>query len=371
MSKLFKPVRVGSVILGHRVAMAPLTRYRCDDEWVPLPMAKDYYEQRAAVPGTLLITEATYISRSAVSQDNGPGIYSEAQIARWKEITDAVHKKGSFIYCQLWHLGRAGWPKVHEAMGTKLLSSSAVPINETTGLPEEMTEEDIWEAIGDYAKAAKNAMAAGFDGVELHGANGYLIDQFMQDTCNKRTDAWGGSVENRARFAVEATKAVVNAIGTDKTAIRLSPFSDFQSMGMKDPYPQFEYLVKQLKPLNLSFLHLVEPRISGNIESECGAGHSLDFLIKLWNNQSPILLAGGYLPESAMRVVDEKWKDFDIVIAFGRYFISNPDLVFRIKEGIEFAAYDRSTFYTHKKAEGYTDIPFSEQYRAAYQQQTA
>ncbi len=253
-------------------------------------------------------------------------------------------------------------------MGTKLKSSSAVRISETRGLPEEMTEEDIWEVIGDFAKAAKNAMIAGFDGVELHGANGYLIDQFTQDTCNKRTDAWGGSIENRARFAVEATKAVVNAIGADKTAIRLSPFSDFQNMGMEDPYPQFEYLVKQLKPLNLSFLHLVEPRISGNIESECGAGHSLEFLIKLWNNQSPILLAGGYLPDSAIRVVDETWKDFDVVVAFGRYFISNPDLVFRLREGIEFTKYDRSTFYTHKKAEGYIDFPFSDQYRAAYEE---
>ncbi|KAI1313953.1 NADH:flavin oxidoreductase/NADH oxidase [Xylaria venustula] len=370
MSKLFKPVRIGSVTLGHRVAMAPLTRYRCDDNYVPLPMAKEYYEQRAVVPGTLLITEATYISRSSVCRDNGPGLYSEAQIERWKEITDAVHMKGSFIYCQIWHLGRAGWPKIHEAMGTKLKSSSAVPINETTGLPEEMTEEDIWEVIGDYAKAAQNAVAAGFDGVELHGANGYLIDQFTQDVCNKRTDSWGGSIENRARFAVEVTKAVVDAIGADKTAIRLSPFSDFQSMGMKDPYPQFEYLVKQLKPLNLSFLHLVEPRISGNTESECGSGHSLDFLIKLWDNQSPILLAGGYLPESAIRVVDEKWKDYEIVIAFGRYFISNPDLVYRIKEGIEFAAYDRLTFYTPKKAEGYIDLPFSDQYQAAFETRT-
>ncbi|TGJ82045.1 hypothetical protein E0Z10_g6717 [Xylaria hypoxylon] len=348
--------------------MAPLTRYRCDHDWVPLPMAKDHYEQRAAVPGTLLITEATFISKSAVGRDNGPGLYSEAQIARWKEITDAVHEKGSFIYCQIWHIGRAGWPEIHEAMGTKLKSSSAVRIDETTGLPEEMTEEDIWEVIGDFAKAAENAMAAGFDGVELHGANGYLIDQFTQDTCNKRTDTWGGSIENRARFAMEATKAVVNAIGADKTAIRLSPFSDYQSMGMEDPYPQFEYLVEQLKPLGLSYLHLVEPRISGSIDAECGAGHSLDFLIKLWNNQSPVVLAGGFTSLSAIQGVDETWKDFDIIIAFGRYFISNPDLVFRLREGIEFAKYDRSTFYT-RTAEGYIDLPFSDQYRAAYRQE--
>ncbi|KAI1424464.1 NADH:flavin oxidoreductase/NADH oxidase [Xylaria sp. FL1777] len=364
MSKLFKPVKVGSVTLGQRVAMAPLTRFRCDDDWVPLPMVQEFYEQRASVPGTLLITEATFISRSAVSRQNCPGIYSEAQIAKWKEVTDAVHKKGSFIYLQIWHLGRAGWLSVHEAMGTKLKSPSPVRLDETADLPEEMTEEDIWEAIGDYAQAAKNAIRAGFDGVEIHGANGYLIDQFIQDVTNKRTDGWGGSVENRARFAVEVAKAVVNAIGADKTAIRLSPFSDYQNMGMKDPYPQFEYLVKQLKPLNLSFLHLVEPRISGGTESESGEPHSLESLIKLWNNQSPILLAGGYLRDNAIRDVDETWKDFDIVVVFGRYFISNPDLVFRLKENIEFTPYDRSTFYTPKQAVGYTDFPFSDQYRA-------
>ncbi|KAI3324633.1 NADH:flavin oxidoreductase/NADH oxidase [Xylariaceae sp. AK1471] len=362
MSKLFKPMRVGSVTLGHRVAMAPLTRYRCDDNWVLLPMAKEYYEQRAVVPGTLLITEATLISRSAISRYNVPGLFNEAQIARWREITDAVHEKGSIIYCQIWHLGRAGRPEIHEAMGTKLKSCSAVRIDETRGMPEEMTEEDIWEVIGDYATAAKNAIAAGFDGVELHGANGYLIDQFTQDNCNKRTDAWGGSVEKRARFAVEATKAVVDAVGADKTAIRLSPFSDFQSMGMDDPYPQFEYLVKQLKPLNLAYLHLVEPRISGNKDTDCGAGHDLGFLIGLWDNQSPIILAGGYQPESAFKTIDEMWKDYDIGIAFGRYFISNPDLVFRLNEGIEFTKYDRATFYTPKKAEGYIDFPFSHQY---------
>ncbi|KAI1756866.1 NADH:flavin oxidoreductase/NADH oxidase [Xylaria castorea] len=363
MSTLFKPVRVGSATLGHRVAMAPLTRYRSDDDRVPLHMVKEYYEQRATVPGTLLISEATIISKSAASRNNVPGIFSQAQIARWKEVTDAVHEKGSFIYCQLWHLGRAGFPEILETMGSRVVSSSAVPINETRAVPEEMTEEDIWEVIGDYATAAKNAIAAGFDGVELHGANGYLIDQFTQDVCNKRTDAWGGSIEKRARFALEATKAVVNAIGADKTAIRLSPFSEFQSMGMKDPYPQFEYLVKELKLLNLAYLHLVEPRISGPIDGNADTAHSLEFLIKLWNNQSPIVLAGGFVPELAFQAADETWKDFDIVIAFGRHFISNPDLVFRLKEGIKFAHYDRLTFYTPQKAEGYIDYSVSDQYR--------
>ncbi|KAI0203546.1 NADH:flavin oxidoreductase/NADH oxidase [Astrocystis sublimbata] len=368
MSTLFKPLRVGSMALGHRVAMAPLTRYRMDDDRVPLPMVTEYYEQRATVPGTLLISEATYISRSSACRKNVPGLYKEAQIARWREITDAVHKKGSYIYCQIWHMGRAGWPATPDEKFGRLKSSSAVRMDESSELPFEMTEEEIWEVIGDYAEAAKNAVAAGFDGVELHGANGYLIDQFTQDVCNRRTDAWGGSVENRARFAIEATKAVTKAIGADKTAIRLSPFSDFQNMGMKDPYPQFEYLVKQLKALDLSYLHLVEPRISGNIEGDCGKGDSLESLVKLWDNQSPIVLAGGYTPESAIRAAEETWKDYDVVVAFGRYFISNPDLVYRLQEGIELAKYDRSTFYTPKKAEGYIDFPISEQYRAVVNQ---
>ncbi|GAP85275.2 putative NADPH2 dehydrogenase [Rosellinia necatrix] len=356
------------MMLNHRVAMAPLTRYRCDDDWVPLPMVKDYYEQRAAVPGTLLITEATFISRAAVCRYNVPGLYSEAQIARWREVTDAVHAKGSYIYCQMWHLGRAGWPEVHAAMGTRLKSSSAVRIEaeDARGVPEEMTEADIWEIIGDFATAARNAMAAGFDGVELHGANGYLIDQFTQDNCNRRTDGWGGSIEKRARFAVEAARAVVAAIGADRVAIRLSPFSDFQSMGMADPYPQFEHLVRRLKPLGLAYLHLVQPRISGATDGDCGAGDSLDSLVRLWGNQSPVVLAGGFRPREAAHTVDEAWPDRDIIVAFGRYFISNPDLVFRLREGIPLTDYDRATFYTPKKAEGYIDFPTSELYRATH-----
>ncbi|KAI1334618.1 NADH:flavin oxidoreductase/NADH oxidase [Xylariaceae sp. FL0016] len=364
MSKLFEPMTLGSVKLGNRVAMAPLTRYRCDDDLIPLPMAIEYYEQRAAVPGTLLISEATLISKSAVSRRNVPGIFTEAQIARWRDIVDAVHAKGCFIYCQLWHLGRAGWPDVHQDLGTKLLSASAVPIDETRAVPEEMSEGEIWETIGDWATAAQNAIAAGFDGVEIHGANGYLVDQFLQDNCNKRTDAWGGSIEKRARFGLEVAKAVVEAIGSDRTAIRLSPFSDYQAMLMEDPYPQFEYMVRQLKPLKLAYLHLIEARISGNDDADCGKGHNVGFLIRLWNNQSPVILAGGFQPDTARKAVDETWKDFQVGIAFGRYFISNADLVFKLKESIDFVKYDRSHFYTPKLAQGYIDYPFSAQYAA-------
>lgn len=290
MSKLFQPLNVARVPLKHRVVMAPLTRYRCDDDWVPMEIAKgakiplvyveghangvnlvltrlaDYYTQRASTPGTLLITEATLISERAAGRRNVPGIWTKGQIAGWKSIVDAVHGRGCFIFCQLWELGRAGWPEVYESLGYKMKSSSAVRIDETRGVPEEMTEEEITQVIREFAAAARNAMAAGFDGVEIHGGNGYLVDQFLQDTCNKRTDGWGGSIEKRARFAVEVTKAVVDAVGADRTAIRLSPFSDYLGMLMEDPVPQFEYLIEQLKPVGLAYLHLIEARV-GNDDS--------------------------------------------------------------------------------------------------------
>ncbi|RYP66730.1 hypothetical protein DL770_008748 [Monosporascus sp. CRB-9-2] len=364
MPKLFEPVRVGPNKLDARIALAPLTRFRSDDDWVPLPVVKEYYEQRASVPGTMLITEATAISKGTVGIKNVPGIWSEAQTSAWKDVVDAVHKKGSFIYLQLWHMGRAGQPEVHQELGTKLKSSSAVPINEASATPEEMTEDEIKQTIREFANAAKNAAKAGFDGVEIHGANGYLIDQFTQDNCNRRTDSWGGSIENRARFAIEVTKAVVEAIGADKTGIRLSPFSTFQSMLMKDPYPQFEYLVRQLKALNLAFLHLVEPRVAGNTEEDVDPRFELGTFVKIWDNQSPIVVAGGFTAESAAEAVEETYKGYDIIVAFGRYFISNPDLVFRLKTAVDLAKYDRSTFYLPKSPKGYIDYPFSSKFLA-------
>ncbi|KAH8648847.1 hypothetical protein BGZ61DRAFT_542372 [Ilyonectria robusta] len=186
--------------------------------------------------------------------------------------------------------------------------------------------------IQEYATAAKNAVnLAGFDGVEIHGANGYLVDQFTQDTSNKRTDAWGGSIKNRSRFALEVTKAVVDAVGTDRVGIRLSSFSPCQGMKMADPVPQFSYLVEKLKEHSLGFLHLVESRISGNVDIE--ATEKLDFAVKIWGRTSPIVLAGGFKPDSAKMAVDQEHKDYDIIIAFGRYFIANPDLPFPDPEG--------------------------------------
>jgi len=363
MSKLFQPLQVGNATLQHRLVMAPLTRFRADDNHVHTAIAKEYYAQRASVPGTLLITEATFISPRASGYPNVPGIWNSAQIAAWKQITDAVHAKKSFIYCQLWALGRAANPDNLKSKGERFLSSSATPMDSDHAAPEAMTEEDIWAFVADYKNAAKNAIEAGFDGVEIHGANGYLIDQFTQDTCNKRTDAWGGSVEKRARFGLEVAKAVVGAIGAEKTGIRLSPYSSFQGMKMADPVPQFSYLAKGLKELKLAYLHVVESRVDGNADVE--STDKVDFLIDIWGKTSPVLVAGGFRPASAKRAVDEEYADHDIAIVFGRYFISNPDLPFRIQKGIELTPYNRDTFYKAKSTDGYTDYPFSKEWEAA------
>jgi NADPH2 dehydrogenase len=333
-------------------------------EWY-LTTDAEYYEQRACIPGTLIVSEATITAKNAVGRRNVPGIWSEAQVESWKDITAMVHAKGCTIYCQLWHQGRSGDRQVLEAEGFKLLSSSAIPISSQDDTPEAMTEHEIQEAIQDYASAAKNAIAAGFDGVEIHGANGYLPDQFLQTTCNKRTDSWGGSIENRARFHLEVTKAVIAAVGANKTAIRLSPYSDFNGMLMDEPEPTFEYLMKKLKPLGLSYLHLIEARIKGNDDADCGGQKNVGWMVKLWDNVSPIVLAGGFLPDTAKQTASETYKDYDIIIAFGRYFVTNPDLVFRVKEGVPLVKYDRSVFYTPKTPKGYIDYPFSQQYLEA------
>lgn len=362
MTKLFTPIKVGKVELAQRLAMAPMTRFRADDAHVPLPFVKDYYEQRASVPGTLIITEGTFISARNGGYPNVPGIYSKEQIAAWKKITDAVHAKGSFIYVQLWALGRTASADYLKSNGYELVSSSAVPMSDNSPTPRALTEEEIWSFIGDYAQAAKNAIEAGFDGVEIHGANGYLIDQFTQDTCNKRTDSWGGSVENRARFALEVTKAVTAAIGADKTGIRLSPWSPFQGMRMEDPIPQFTYLAKKLAEFKLAYAHVVESRIAGNADVE--ATEQLDFFFDAYGKTTPIMIAGGYKAASAKEAVDNKYKDYDLIIAIGRPFTSNPDLVYRIKNDIELRPYERDHFYVAKDPHGYSDYPFSDQFLA-------
>jgi NADPH2 dehydrogenase len=255
-------------------------------------------------------------------------------------------------------MGRAAAIDVARAEGVSIVAPSAIPIDEGAAIPRVMTIEEIKQTVKDFATAAKNAIRAGFDGVECHGANGYLADQFLQDVSNSRHDEYGGSVENRSRFLHEVMDSVVDAIGPERVGLRLSPWSRFAGMGMEDPIPQFSDIIKKAGHLNLAFLHLVESRVSGADDYE--GSERLEFAYKLWDG--PFLVAGGYSPESARKVVDEEYPDKDIVVVFGRHFIANPDLVYRIKEGLELTAYDRKTFYISNSPLGYVDYPFSPGY---------
>ncbi|KAK4044071.1 hypothetical protein C8A01DRAFT_31668 [Parachaetomium inaequale] len=370
-TRLFHPLPLTpSITLTHRLAMAPLTRYRSSDAHVPLvPLMATYYAQRASsLPGTLLVTEATFISPSAGGYANVPGIYNQSQIDAWRHVTDAVHAAGGYIFCQLWSLGRTAHADVAEKEGFVVHSSSAVPLPEEgtpVPVPVEMSVEEIRVRVGEYAAAARNAVEAGFDGVEIHGANGYLVDQFIQDTCNRRTDEYGGSVENRSRFAVEVVQAVVEAVGAERTAIRLSPWGRFQGMRMADPVPQFEDVISKIKGFGLAYLHLVQTKVPGSADAPVAGGDdSLDFALRLWDG--PVLIAGGLTPKDARYLVDEEFKDKDVIATFGRHFISTPDLPFRIKEGIELNPYDRSTFYLPQSPVGYIDQPFSKEFEALH-----
>ncbi|KAI0803082.1 NADH:flavin oxidoreductase/NADH oxidase [Irpex lacteus] len=357
--KLFTPAQVGDVTLEHRVVLAPLTRFRADDNHVPTDLVVEHYAERAAVRGTLLITEATFIAGQAGGYPNVPGIWSQEQIAGWKKVVDAVHERGSFIYLQLWALGRAAYPTQLEKEGPyPYVSSSDVQL---TGKPfpaRPLTVDEIKEYVTLYATAASNAVhGAGFDGVEIHGANGYLIDQFIQDVSNTRTDEYGGSIENRARFALEVVDAVVAKVGAEKTGIRLSPWNNFQDMKMKEPIPQFRYVVQKIaeKQPKLAYLHLVEPRVEGSSDRAVVPDEeSNDFIREIWQPR-PLISAGGYNRELAIEVAEKKGD----LIAFGRHYIPNPDLPLRLKKNLPLTKYDRTKFYNAGETVGYVDYPYA------------
>ncbi|KAI8297100.1 Chanoclavine-I aldehyde reductase fgaOx3 [Colletotrichum sp. SAR11_59] len=379
-TKLFQPLKMGKMDLAHRVVMAPLTRYRADDDGAPiLPMVAKYYADRASTPGTLLISEATAVSPADIGDLNLPGFSTEAECAAWKQVFDAVHAKGSYIFQQLWSLGRAADPDFVKGRGYKYCSSSDVQMTGRPVPPEPLTEDEIWVKINAWRDAAKKVVAAGGDGVEIHGAHGYLVDQFTRDSANKRTDKWGGSVENRARFLLEIVKACVEEIGAERVALRLSPFATFQESYSTDPdtWEQTIYIIRELKKAGykLAYISLVEavgnPVNLGIVPRQPtddvqpfaeDRPQTLDFILEEWDNISPVVVAGGYLGDSARWAVDERYKKWDVAVAFGRYFISNPDLVFRVKNNIPFTPYDRSTFYLKKSNEGYNTWEFSEEY---------
>ncbi|KAJ7678896.1 NADH:flavin oxidoreductase/NADH oxidase [Mycena polygramma] len=356
---LFQPIQVGDVHLKHRVVLAPSTRFRSTFDGIPSPIMAEYYAQRGSAAGTLLIAEATFIARKAGGFRNVPGIWSPEQISAWKAITDAVHAKGSFVYLQLWALGRTAYVE-HLAPGDPFVSSSPKKIEtpmhpdatpRTDDIPRAMTVEEIKEYVDLYAIAAANAVhKAGFDGVEVHGANGYLPEQFLRDTINERTDAYGGSIENRARFTLELMDAIVAAVGPTKAAIRLSPWR--RAFKDTDSKPQYSYLVKELRDRHpdLSYLHVIE-----DYSDVPNPAASNDFIREIWGKR-PIISAGGYDRESGIRVAEEKGD----IIAYSRAFIANPDLPCRLAHGIPLLEGDGGKYYTYGTDDpsGYTDYAF-------------
>ncbi|KAI0042644.1 putative NADPH2 dehydrogenase chain OYE2 [Auriscalpium vulgare] len=356
-SALFSPIRVGRSQLLHRVVLSPLTRNRANLKHEPNDLHVEYYKQRASVPGTLLITEATFIAAKAGGYPKPPGIWSEPQIAAWKKVTDAVHANGSFIYLQLWALGRTANAEILKSEGFDLVSAGDIALEDHEA-PRPLSIEEIKEYQQLYATAASNAVhKAGFDGVEVHGANGYLVDQFLQTNTNNRTDEYGGSLENRVRFGLEVVDAVVAAVGADRTGIRLSPWSVFQGMRLPDPIPTFSHFVTRLRDEHpdLAYIHVVDHRVLGAVDNPDWdpVNESNQFLRDIWGDR-PYIAAGGFQLENATETADKQGG----LVAFGRFFISNPDLPYRLKSGIALNPYDRSTFYG-SGPEGYIDYPFA------------
>jgi N-ethylmaleimide reductase len=359
---LFSPLRLGAARLSHRVVMAPLTRMRSGPCGVPGPLNAEYYGQRAS-QGGLLIAEATPVNPQGHGHPNVPGIHTREQVAGWKLVTEAVHAKGGLIYLQIWHTGRTSHSS-HQPDGGAPFGPSAIAGN-ATGMtldwkavpyevPRAMTATDIAGTIAAYSQAARNAVAAGFDGVEVHGANGYLLEQFLQSASNQRTDGYGGSIANRARMMLECTQAAVDAIGAERVGIRLSPFGVANDSGEAEPMPLYSHAITELAKLNLAYLHLIEPRASGSGRTDAvreDQPSAAALFRPLWPNV--LIAAGGFDGPGAEAAIASGQAD---AVAFGRHFISNPDLPERLRGNTPLTPYNRPTFYGGG-AEGYTNYP--------------
>lgn len=358
--KLFAPITMGGLQLKNKVVMAPMTRSRADNENNPTDIMATYYSQRANAG--LIITEGTSPSPNGLGYPNIPGIFSDTQIAGWKKVTDAVHDENGLIFCQFMHTGRIAH-EMNLPEGAEVLAPSAIKASGKMFTPEGekehtsprgMTKKDIEEAINEHVNAAQKAIFnAHFDGVEIHGANGYLINQFLNTASNTRSDEYGGNIENKARFALELTKAVVEAIGKDKVGIRLSPYVVMNDMEVYDEVVEmYSYLATELGKIGLLYIHIVD-------HSAMGA-HEVPWKLKEAIRQNfggNIILSGGY---DAQRAESDLQDNKGEVVAFGRPFISNPDLVQRMKEGAELNDPDQSTFYSGGE-EGYIDYPTLEE----------
>ncbi|NUT77618.1 alkene reductase [Pseudomonas sp. C1C7] len=355
---LFSPMKLGPYKLSHRVVMAPLTRMRAADGNVPNELAPEYYAQRAS-QGGLIISEATQVSPYGQGYPSTPGIHSAEQIAGWKKVTDAVHTKGGLIFLQLWHVGRSSHSSFQPG-GVLPVGPSAIAITDQVSLtPEWMTVpyetpralelNEIPGIIEAYRQGARNAMAAGFDGVEVHAANGYLLQQFLDSKSNHRTDIYGGAVENRARLLLEVTQAVVDVWGAERVGVRLMPFGTYNDVGDSDPIGLYSYALTQLDRLDIAYVSLIEARKGNSMEID--TPKDIGALRPYWPRT--LLVAGGFTGESAEQAIVSRHAD---AVAFGRQFIANPDLPVRLKMGAPLNHYDRSTFYGGGAA-GYVDYP--------------
>ncbi len=357
-SDLFQPVKVGSCVLTNRIVMAPLTRSRAAPDGIPRPLMVEYYEQRSSAG--LIIAEGTNISPQGRGYAFTPGIYSEPQVEAWRSITGAVHRRGGHIFVQLWHVGRVSHPSLQPS-GALPVAPSAIRPQGTTAYteagfqpcvtPRALETDEIPGIIEDYCRAAKHALAAGFDGVEIHAANGYLIEQFLRDSTNKRNDAYGGSREKRARLLLEVTEAVARVCGAGRVGVRLSPVSPANDIGHdSDPETVYSYVVEHLNPFGLAYIHVIEGATQG--PREVPNGFDLQILRRAFKG----LYIGnnGYDWTLALHARQRNLAD---LIAFGRLYIANPDLVERLRIGARLNVPDRATFFGGG-TQGYTDYPF-------------
>jgi N-ethylmaleimide reductase len=363
MSKLFSKVNVGPYEIGHRVVLAPLTRMRAEEGARPGKLMAEYYAQRAS-EGGFLIGEATIAAPNGNGYLGAPGLYEDSQIAGWKAVTDAVHGKGGKIFLQLYHAGRQSnsqlQPDGGRPVGPSEIVHGGVAYTEAGWVPNTpnraLETDEIPAIVENFRSAAARGVLAGFDGVELHAANGYLFDQFLQDGSNKRTDIYGGSIENRARLLLDTTRAVISVWGNDKVAVRLGPSGAWGDMSDTNPEALFGYVATELNKLGIAYLHLIEPRIAGNVEDETRDQSPVASKTLRKVFAGPIIAAGGFDGPSAEAIIQSG--DADLV-AFGRHFIANPDLPERLRRNLPLNHYDRPTFFGGTEV-GYTDYPFYE-----------
>jgi N-ethylmaleimide reductase len=352
---LFSPVQVGAYNLPNRIVMAPLTRMRASAGNVPTAMNATYYEQRSSAG--LIITEATQVSPQGMGYAGTPGIHSQAQVEGWRLVTDAVHARGGRIFLQLWHVGRISHPSLQPDGALPVAPSAIAAQGEAAtyeGMkpfvtPRALETEEIPGIVTQFRQGAKNAIEAGFDGVEIHGANGYLLDQFLRDGTNQRVDEYGGSIENRARLHLEVTEAVVGVWGSDRVGIRLSPSGTFNSMSDSNPKATFGYLVEALNRFNLAYLHLTE---ADNADVRHGSTPiPTKYFRPLYHGH--LMVNGGYTAGSGNAAIVNGDAD---TIAFGKLYIANPDLPERFRLGTPLNSPDETTFYGGGE-KGYIDYP--------------